>query len=139
MNKEIILKSRVLVIDDNEANVLLLERILQQAGYQHYQSLTDSRQLIARFRTFQPDLILLDLMMPHVDGFAVMQQLGGWIPEGEYLPVLVITADTSRTTRQIALTLGAKDFLTKPVDNAEAGARIYNLLETRWQIGRAHV
>ncbi len=132
MNKDIIIQSRILIIDDNQSNVLLLERILQQSGYQHYESLIDSRQIIARFRDFQPDVILLDLMMPHVDGFAVMRQLRGWIPDSDYLPILVITADTSRTTRQKALTLGAKDFLTKPVDNAEACARIYNLLETRW-------
>jgi len=131
-NKEVILNSRILILDDKEANVLLLERILQQAGYQHYESLTDSRQIIDRFRLFQPDLVLLDLMMPHVDGFSVMNQLRGWIPDGEYLPILVITADTSRTAKQKALMLGAKDFLTKPVDNAEASARVYNLLETRW-------
>src|ERR1700704_2381170 len=117
MNKEIILKSRILILDDKEANLLLLERILHLAGYRNYESLTDSRQIIDRFRVFQPDLILLDLMMPHVDGFSVMNQLRGWIPDGVYLPVLVITADTSKTAKQKALTLGAKDFLTKPIDN----------------------
>jgi two-component system sensor histidine kinase/response regulator len=132
MNKDIILNSRILIIDDNTANVLLLERILHQSGYQHCESLTDSREIISHFRTFQPDLILLDLMMPHVDGFAVMKQLRGWVPDGEFLPILVITADTSGTAKQKALTLGAKDFLTKPIDNVEACLRVYNLLETRW-------
>src|SRR5712671_4286244 len=131
-NKEIILNSRILIVDDQPANVLLLERILQQAGYQHYSSITDSRQTLDRFRTFQPDLLLLDLMMPQMDGFAVMTQLRGWIPSEEYLPVLVITADASRTAKQKALTLGAKDFLTKPIDATEVVLRVYNLLETRW-------
>lgn len=132
MDREVISHSRVLIVDDNQANVALLERVLQHAGYKNYQSVTDSRQFLDRFRVFQPDLILLDLMMPNVDGYAVMNQLRGWIPDGVYLPILVITADTSRNARQKALTLGAKDFLTKPIDTAEATLRIYNLLITRW-------
>lgn len=132
MKKDIIINSRILIVDDNPANVLLLERILQQSGYQHYQSLIDPRLIIDRFRTFQPDLVVLDLMMPHVDGFSVMKQLRGWIPDGEYLPILVITADTSGAAKQRSLTFGAKDFLTKPIDNVEASLRVYNLLETRW-------
>jgi PleD family two-component response regulator len=132
MDRNVIAASRILIVDDQEANVLLLERLLQHAGYKNYLSLTDSRQLLDQFRLFQPDLILLDLMMPKLDGYAVMKQLGGWLPSGVYFPILVITADVSRTARQKALALGAKDFLTKPIDASEATQRVYNLLLTRW-------
>jgi len=131
MDKSIILKSRILVVDDQTSNVLLLERILQQGGYRNVNSITDSRQVIDQFRIFQPDLIVLDLMMPKVDGYSVMTQMRGWIPDHTYFPILVITADVSRPAKQKALSLGAKDFLTKPVDAAEVLLRIYNLLETR--------
>lgn len=132
MYKEIIKNSRLLIVDDQPANVLLLERILGQAGYTQFASLTDSRQVMDHFRMFPPDLVILDLMMPNVDGFALMAQLRGWIPDETYLPILVITADVTQKAKQKALSLGAKDFLTKPVDVTEAGLRIYNLLETRW-------
>ena len=132
MEREILSASRILIVDDQDANVLFLERLLQHAGYRNISSLTDSRELLTQFRIFQPDLLVLDLMMPKLDGYAVMKQLGGWLPAGAYLPILVITADITKTARQKALALGAKDFLTKPVDAAEATLRIYNLLLTRW-------
>jgi PleD family two-component response regulator len=132
MYKEIIQNSRILMVDDQPVTVMLMERILQQAGYTHFLSVTDPREVLEQFRSFDPDLLILDLMMPKVDGFALMTQLRGWIPEGTYFPILVITADVAKATRQKALSLGAKDFLTKPVDSVEATLRIYNLLETRW-------
>lgn len=131
MDREEVLASRILIVDDLDANVLLLERILQQAGYKNYAALTDSRQVLDQFRIFQPDLILLDLMMPKMDGYAVMKQLNGWMADDIYVPILVITADASRVARQKALALGAKDFVSKPLDNVEVALRIYNLLETR--------
>jgi len=132
MEREILATSRILIADDQDANVLFLERLLQHAGYKNYLSLTDSRELLTQFRIFQPDLLLLDLMMPKLDGYAVLKQLAGWLPAGAYFPILVITADTTKVARQKALALGAKDFLTKPIDAAEATLRIYNLLVTRW-------
>jgi len=129
---KIVLNSRILIVDDQTANVMLLERILQQGGYRHVASLTDSRQVMDHFRMFQPDLLLLDLMMPRVDGYAIMTQLRGWIADETYFPILVITADVSSAAKQKALSLGAKDFLTKPIDTTEVTLRIYNLLETRW-------
>lgn len=132
MNKQIIRDSRVLIVDDKQANAALMERVLRQAGYLNITSITDSREVVDQLRTFRPDLIVLDLMMPHVDGYGVMTQLRGYIPDGTYLPVLVLTADVSKAAREKALSLGAKDFLTKPVDTIEATLRIYNLLETRW-------
>jgi len=132
MQKEIIQNSRVLIIDDQPENVLLLERALRAAGYNHLRTLTDSRQVLSTFTEFQPDLVATDLRMPYIDGFSLIKQLRMWVPAGTYIPVLVLTADNSRQAKQEALALGAKDFLTKPIDIAEALLRIYNLLETRW-------
>jgi len=132
IDRKLLADSRILIVDDNAANVLLLERVLQMAGYRNHSAVTDSREVLERFRTWRPDLILLDLMMPNMDGYAVLRQLGGWIPDRVYLPVLVITADTTPSARKRAMELGAKDFLTKPIDALEATLRINNLLTTRW-------
>ena len=132
IQKQIIQKSRLLIVDDQPANVLLLERILQTGGYTNLTKTTDARQVLEFFTIYQPDLILLDLMMPHVDGLALMTQLRSRIPENTYLPIMVLTADASPKTKQQALSLGAKDFLTKPFDATEVLLRVYNLLETRW-------
>ncbi len=121
--------ARILVIDDDSGNVRLLERFLKDAGYRDVQSTTDSRKAPALYQTFQPDLILLDLMMPYLDGVAVIQQLS--IPEDVYLPVLVLTADVTLEAKQRALAAGAKDFLAKPFDRLEVLLRIKNLLDTR--------
>jgi PleD family two-component response regulator len=132
LQKEVIQGSRILIVDDQPANVLLLERILQQGGYTNNISITDPRQVLQFFTLHQPDLILLDLSMPHLDGFALMTQLRSRIPEGHYLPVLILTADVTPKAKHKALGLGAKDFLTKPFDASEVLLRVYNLLETRW-------
>jgi len=124
-------EARILVVDDQEANVRLLERILQRAGYTNVATTTDSRQVAAMYAELDPDLILLDLLMPHMDGFDVMEELGRRVPDGTYLPILVLTADATPQARQRALSMGARDFLTKPFDHDEALLRIRNLLETR--------
>jgi putative two-component system response regulator len=132
MDKDIIQTSRILIIDDQIENIRLLERILRGAGYDRLESVTDSRKALNVFTEFNPDLVAMDLRMPNVDGFALLKQLRSRIPEGAFVPVLVLTADDSRKTKREALSLGAKDFLTKPLDMAETLLRIYNLLETRW-------
>ena len=132
MQKEIIRGSRILIVDDQPANVLLLERILQQGGYTNLSKTTDPRRVLEFFAVYQPDLIILDLMMPNVDGYSLLTQLRSRIPDQHYLPVLVLTADVTPKARQQALSLGAKDFLTKPFDATEVLLRVYNLLETRW-------
>jgi CheY-like chemotaxis protein len=139
VEKEIIQNSRVLIVDDQTANVLLIERILQQSGFTQVACLTDPREVLEQFRIFKPDLLILDLMMPRVDGYAVLTQLRGWIPDAEYFPILVVTADVSKTAKQKAFSLGAKDFLTKPIDNTEVLLRAYNLLETRWLHRQFHL
>jgi two-component system sensor histidine kinase/response regulator len=101
-------------------------------GYQNLTTTTDPRQVLEFFTIYQPDLILLDLMMPHVDGLELMTQLRSRIPEDTYLPIMVLTADATAKAKQQALSLGAKDFLTKPFDATEVLLRVYNLLETRW-------
>ena len=123
--------ARILVVDDDEANVDLLEQMLRQAGYTNVVSTTDARRVLPLFLELPPDLILLDLIMPHLDGFGVIAQIAPHIAEGGYLPILVLTADTTWETKRRALTAGARDFLTKPVDRTELLLRIHNLLETR--------
>jgi putative two-component system response regulator len=122
---------KILIVDDEATNVLLLESILRREGFSSIRSVTDSRQVISLFSSFSPDLILLDLNMPHFDGFEVMKQLKNRIPVEAYLPILVLTADSTPEVKQAALAKGAKDFLTKPFDRVEVLLRIRNLLETR--------
>ena len=124
--------SRILIIDDQPANVLLLERILGNAGYLQFRSVLDSRHAAEAFLDFHPDLVPLDLAMPHVDGYAVLKALRSYVPDDAFLPIVIVTADTSWKAKECALSLGASDFLTKPFENAEVLLRISNLLETRF-------
>ncbi|MDQ3556462.1 MAG: ATP-binding protein [Gemmatimonadota bacterium] len=121
----------ILVVDDQDANVELLESILRDDGYLNVRSTTDSRRVIPLFQERAPDLILLDLHMPHLDGFAVMRQLAEHIPEESFLPIVVLTADSTPEAKRRALSGGAHDFLTKPLDQTEVSLRIRNLLRTR--------
>jgi signal transduction histidine kinase len=123
--------ARILIVDDEPANVRLLERLLRGAGYTQLEQTTDARQVLALYETFRPDLILLDLLMPHLDGVAVLTQLRSVIPGDVYLPVLVLTADATLEAKQRALAAGANDFLTKPFEQFEVVLRIRNLLDTR--------
>ena len=124
--------ARVLVVDDQETNVRLLERILTRAGYRHIEGITDSRQVTERVEDFRPDLVLLDLHMPHVDGFAVLRLLRSEVPETARLPVLVLTANATPDAKLRALAAGASDFVTKPFDVAEVVLRVENLLDTHF-------
>jgi putative two-component system response regulator len=125
-------EGRILIVDDQELNLRLLEAILRRAGYGNLKCLADPREVVTQVVEFQPDLVLLDLHMPHKDGFAVMRDLAGMVPPGSYLPVLMLTADITADAKQRALSGGAKDFLTKPFDTAEVVLRSHNLLETRF-------
>ena len=130
--------ARILIVDDEPANVLLLERILGRAAYEDVVTTTDPRQALSLFDEREPDLVLLDLMMPELDGFGVMQELSRRIPEGVLLPILVLTADATKEARERALSMGARDFLTKPFDHTEVLLRIRNLLEARLIYLRLH-
>ena len=123
-----IFNARILVVDDREANVLLLERILTGAGYACIASTMNPHEVCELHRKHRYDLILLDLQMPGMDGFEVMEGLKAIENDG-YLPVLVITAQPGHKLR--ALQAGAKDFLSKPIDLAEVLTRVYNMLEVR--------
>jgi PleD family two-component response regulator len=126
-----LLSRRILAIDDEEANVLLLRSILQREGYTDVHCLSDSRTALSSYIDLQPDLVLLDLMMPEVDGFQLLEAFSRHDSPEEYRPVLVLTADTTLQAKRRALALGAKDFVAKPFDVIEVGLRISNLLETR--------
>jgi len=123
-----ILDARILVVDDQEANVLLLKQLLAQAGYTSVTSTMNPHEVCALHRKNRYDLILLDLQMPGMDGFQVMEGLKTNDSDG-YLPVLVITAQPGHKLR--ALQAGAKDFISKPFDLVEVRTRIYNMLEVR--------
>jgi signal transduction histidine kinase len=125
-------RARLLVIDDEEANIRLLERILAASGFADVIGSSDPREARALVETNDPDLLLLDLLMPHVDGFEVMQGLRDTLPPDRYFPILVLTADATEGTKRRALAAGANDFLTKPFDATEVVLRIRNLLRTRF-------
>jgi putative two-component system response regulator len=124
-------RHRILIVDDEPMNVRVLTRMLASAGYTEVATTSDPREVLTLFRSFDPDLLLLDLRMPYLDGFQVLELLTNEIPAGEYFPVLVLTGDLATDVRERALLTGARDFLTKPFDLTEVLLRIRNLLETR--------
>src|SRR6266540_6423420 len=93
MQDRLLATSRILIVDDQPSNVMLLEGILQEEDFTSYRGLTDPREALSAFIEYLPDLILLDLQMPYLDGFAVMKQLRACIAPGDFLPILVLTAD----------------------------------------------
>ena len=123
--------ARILIIDDEQGNVDILRRILTRAGFSRLESTTDSRDATPLYVQHRPDLILLDLHMPHVDGLQVMDQLNE-IAEASYLPILILSADLTPEARREALSRGAKDFVNKPFQQDELLLRIKTLLETRF-------
>jgi signal transduction histidine kinase len=122
---------RILIVDDQVSNIRVLEGLLRRMGFANVRSLTNGHNILEFCGAWRPDLILLDLHMPEVDGFEALRQLREGLPRDEYLPVLVLTADITMVAKQRALELGANDFLTKPFDMVEARLRIRNLIETR--------
>jgi EAL domain-containing protein (putative c-di-GMP-specific phosphodiesterase class I)/CheY-like chemotaxis protein len=125
------LHGRIYIADDEPANVELLEAILERAGFTSIRSFPDGQALLDAITDQEPDLILLDLRMPVIDGLAVLQSLHTGPTAGGFLPVLVLTADATPLSRDQALSSGAHDYLTKPFDPAEVLLRVRNLLETR--------
>jgi PAS domain S-box-containing protein len=123
-----ILKASILVVDDQEANVTLLAQMLRNAGYLRVSTTMDPQEVCTLYAAQRFDLILLDLQMPKMDGFQVMEALKGIESDG-YLPILVITAQPAHKLR--ALQGGAKDFVSKPFDLLEVQTRIHNMLEVR--------
>ena len=124
------LAAHVVIIDDEAANVMMLTRVLERAGFQSITGLTDARELPGLMIHSPADLVITDLHMPGCDGFGVLDMLSPFINQ-ERLPVLVVTGDGSRDARTHALSAGAKDFVTKPFDMVEVLLRVRNLLESR--------
>ena len=123
--------ARILIVDDTPANVMLLQKVLQMSGYKNIETLTDSREVIRTYLTYKPDLLLLDLRMPYMDGLEVLEKLNALKNEDDYLPVIIITAQDDKETRQRGYLLGAKDYISKPIDTTEVLMRIRNMLEIR--------
>ncbi len=124
------LNAKILIIDDEKANILLLEDILENEGYSHFTSTHDSRKALDLYKELRPDLVLLDLNMPYLDGFQVMEQLIE-LEKTSYAPILILTAQSNRNTRLRALAKGARDYIEKPFDVTEVTHRIANMLEIR--------
>jgi putative two-component system response regulator len=122
--------AKILIVDDNYVNVVLLQGILHENNYTNIHATTNSLEVRDLYLQHQFDLILLDIRMPNLDGLQVMDQLNEAKGE-DYLPVLVLTAQTDEETRSGALARGAKDFLVKPFKHWEVLSRIHNMLETR--------
>ncbi|PYK31418.1 MAG: two-component system response regulator [Verrucomicrobia bacterium] len=123
-------KMKILIVDDEPVNVALLEEILVENEFTRFASVTDSKCAVDTCREFQPDLVLLDLMMPAPDGFAILESIRAYSGE-TFLPIVILTADTNDESKRRALEAGATDFLLKPFDHVEVALRIRNLLKSR--------
>jgi len=123
--------ARILVVDDDQANLALIERVLRQAGYAQMTLHQDPADLLADAAALEPDLIMLDLHMPGLDGLDLLRALRLLLPPSSYVPTLMLTADATVRTREKALAAGANDFLTKPFNLVEVSLRVGNLLQTR--------
>ena len=125
------LEGRILIVDDDQATVRLIDRLLRQAGFQRIQSTNDPFAAEELFRSSCPDLVMLDINMPGMNGFEVLERLNAVMEEDAYVPILVLTANDDQDVRNKALTAGAKDLIMKPLDAIELIARAENLLEAR--------
>jgi putative two-component system response regulator len=131
LNKDVIKKSQIFIIDDEPANVLFLERLFEWEGFTLVSGFTDPVEALEACRFAAPDIVLLDLQMPTMSGYEVLEQLREASSEGPFLPVLVFTADVNPESRKRALSMGATDFLTKPGDATEIALRVNNFLGMR--------
>lgn len=130
ISEQEISNARILIVDDIQANLDLLEAIVESEGYTSVTTLSDSRESVKLYQTLDPHLVILDINMPHLDGFQVMELLQE-IEKDAYIPVMVVTAYQDDQTRKKALACGAQDFLSKPFDHLEVKTRIRNMLRIR--------
>ena len=121
-----------MVVDDEPQNVRYVTDVLEWAGYETVEGLTDPLEAVSRVEGFKPDLVILDLLMPGMNGFDVMEAMQAKTGDDVYLPFLILTSDISSESRRRALSSGARDFLTKPMSPTEVRLRVDNLLETRF-------
>ena len=131
-------QSRILIVDDQVNNIFAIKSFLERIGFSNVTGLSDSTLVFDEVKQCLPDLVILDLSMPNVDGFGVLEHLKPWIKSKTSLPVLVITADLTSKTKRRALIAGASDIQHKPFDPTELSMRIRNLLETHWLKIKVH-
>jgi len=124
--------AKILIVDDQQANIDILIEWLTFQGYSNIKTTTNPRMVVGIFQLFEPDIVLLDLKMPHLSGMEVLGQLNILTPPSTFLPVIVITADITDEAKNTALASGAHDFITKPYYLVEVGLRVDNLLKTRY-------
>lgn len=124
-------QSRVLIVDDEDANIRLLHRILRHSGCTNIAVARMASEAVGNFLTFRPDIVLLDMHLPDGNGLEILERLGALIPADDFVPVVMLTGDTNPETRKQALDKGAKDFIGKPFEFTEVLLRIRNLLDTR--------
>ncbi|RAV23135.1 HD domain-containing phosphohydrolase [Paenibacillus contaminans] len=129
--KDDILLSKILIVDDQAYNITLLERILVRAGFKHIYSIQDPRSITVSFTEIDPDIVLLDMHMPEMDGLEVLRFIREQNEPDEFFPVLMLTADVTPEAKQKGLQAGVNDYLTKPYNRTEVILRIHNLLKTR--------
>lgn len=127
---------RIMIVDDEPLNIKVLVRILNSHGYHNLRPITDSTQVMDVFKSWQPDIILLDLMMPFMSGLDILEQING-VKNKQYLPVIMITADNNMENRINALKMGANDYISKPFDAQELLARIENLIKMKASMDQA--
>ncbi len=128
MNMNIMKSGRILIVDDESVNLKLLEKLLNAHGYLNIDPVDDAREVIAHYQAMRPDLILLDINMPHLDGYQVMEQLKA-LDDPLMPPIVILTAQHDKSYLLRALSLGARDFVTKPLDTSELLMRVRNLLD----------
>lgn len=132
LNQGNIREAKIVLVDDHEDGVALLEQILRKAGYAHVFATTDSRETVRMCEEISPDLLVLDLNMPPPSGYDILDQLALRPGKENRMPILVLTADITPMAKLKALSLGARDFLTKPVEQVDLLLRVRNVLETRF-------
>jgi two-component system, sensor histidine kinase and response regulator len=125
--------AKILLVDDQQANIDILYDFLEMQGYANIETSIDPRKVARMIIDFDPDIILLDLQMPYLSGFDIMEQIKSIVPPSIYLPILVLTADVTLETKRKALLSGASDFLSKPFDLIELKARVNTHLQIRFK------
>lgn len=130
--EDFVTNAKILIVDDEPVNVHILESFLEDSHYVNFRSTSDPREVAELYLEYRPDIVLLDLMMPHMSGYEVMEQLRAEMAPDNQVPIMVLTADASKKTAYQSLEKGASEFLTKPFDLTELGLRVRNLLKMRF-------
>ena len=130
VSKDTVISAKILIVDDQDIHVHILEKTLIDAGYTNIYKTIDPRKVVGIYKNLRPDLLILDLNMPYINGLEIMSQIKN-IEKTSYIPVIILSGDESKESRLNAFDAGAKDFINKPIDNVEVLIRIRNFLEVR--------